>query len=106
MKHTLILFFLFFSTIGHSQIRPSYYPLDNNLNIGSETDFPTNRIADDFGPRKLDDGWHGGVDYNVDTSHSGGSYGLNGEKSIIPAYSSGKLIANDLLNKGYKDVII
>ena len=39
-----------------------YYP-DNDQAHGPFT-MPTNAIADDFGPRNLGDGFHGGVDFN------------------------------------------
>lgn len=46
-----------------------------NFNAGSGTYdasqvFPTNQIADDFGPRDLGDDWHGGVDYNSGPGNS------------------------------------
>ncbi len=93
MRNTLSLFFLCLFVVCQSQIRPYYFPLDNSLNIGAAHEYPTNRIADDFGPRKLGDNWHGAIDYNVHLSHTSGVnpiYGFNGEKALIPAYDGGQ----------------
>jgi hypothetical protein len=68
MKYTnqLLVIILLISCLEvWSQDFPRYRPWTGS-DYGPAEVFPTNLIADDFGPRKYDDNWHGGVDYNGD----------------------------------------
>jgi hypothetical protein len=59
---SIILFILFNMRAQSPHFR--IYDTSNDI-LGTVTEMPTNAIADDFGPRDLDDGFHAGVDFNT-----------------------------------------
>lgn len=36
----------------------------NGNGYNEAVNFPANGVTSDYGPRKIDDNWHGGIDYN------------------------------------------
>lgn len=64
-KYFFIIALYWFNTCLVIAQSPHFRIYDTNNDIlGPVTEMPTNAIADDFGPRYLDDGFHAGVDFN------------------------------------------
>ena len=95
MKYSfsIILFLFYCALYAQPQYRAYNAPdTDNPLhNFGDTANFPTNMIADDFGPRKLDDddyNWHGGIDYNSGVGNADlGDLLLSLEAGIVSSHS-------------------
>jgi len=63
MKKLLVLLVTFTYTLSAQQIKYCEYDTTSGV-MSNAQEFPTNAVADDFGPRDLTDDWHGGVDFN------------------------------------------
>ena len=104
MKKTLVFFFFVMSYVSHSQDVQFRECLgcDSGLTGGSYTYtgaqvFPADGVADDYGPRRFGDNWHGGVDYNDPNSNDKGD--------LILAINGGDL-EGELTGSGLKYLVI
>ncbi|MDZ4681875.1 MAG: hypothetical protein SH848_03295 [Saprospiraceae bacterium] len=62
-----IIFILGLSAFNstHAQQLIQFRKHTNGTTYGNPANFPPTGVADDFGPRKLTDNWHGAIDYNA-----------------------------------------
>lgn len=68
----------------------------NGTTYNNPTNFPPTGVADDFGPRKLNDNWHGGIDYNANPNDGDGDKG-----DLVLAPRSGTIVdLNRLIGPG------
>lgn len=99
LKHSISLLVAASLFISHEMSAQDirYLPYYNNSNYGTPVDFPANGIADDFGPRDLNDDWHGGIDYNSVMNDGGADLG----DLILAPYSGEINDVNRLIGIGF-----
>ena len=78
-----------------------YSDYTNNGNYGAITAFPDSLVADDYGPRRTSDKFHGGIDYNH------GEGGGDDMWSLLYSPFDGTVVDvnNLLVENGYKQVV-
>lgn len=93
-----IVFFLGLSAFNstHAQQLIQIRRHINGTTYNNPTNFPPTGVADDFGPRKLNDNWHGGIDYNANPNDGDGDKG-----DLVLAPRSGTIVdLNRLIGLG------
>ena len=97
----LALLFIAVFKCGKAQNFAQYSDYTNNGNYGAITAFPDSLVADDYGPRRTSDKFHGGIDYNH------GEGGGDDIWSLLYSPFDGTVVDvnNLLVENGYKQVV-